>query len=75
MKSYWHKIPKEDQKAVLQFSQMTVGAFMDKYQQPPWCNYPEALGGTMGCWSLMIPGKIWNRSCCKNCELLEELRN
>lgn len=26
--------------------------FKRYYRQPPWCNYPDALIGDMGCWAL-----------------------
>lgn len=32
---------------------MTYGELKDKYKQPDWCAYPDALEGAMGCWSLM----------------------
>ena len=48
---------------------MTWAQFLEKYKQPNWCEYPEALMGDMGCWSLMTPGTIQNIESCKNCEL------
>ena len=26
------------------------------YKQPPWCFYPDALSGEMGCWTLIGKG-------------------
>ena len=52
-KKQWHKLSVEEQDVVLK-SSMIVGQFMDKYHQPWWCTYPEALAGQeWGCWTLM----------------------
>jgi hypothetical protein len=32
---------------------ITYKELTDKYKQPEWCSYPDALEGVMGCWSLM----------------------
>lgn len=68
-KRLWHRVPKDEQVAILK-SKMTVGEFMKRYEQPAWCNYPDALEGTMGCWSLMIAGEIKSRASCKGCDCL-----
>lgn len=42
---------------------------MKNYEQPKWCGYPDALAGSMGCWSLtgrMVTGK----KDCKGCDCL-----
>lgn len=70
IKPYWHKIPKDDQESVLKYSGLTVGEFMKKYRQPKWCGYHSALEGQMGCWSLMVPGRIIGIESCSGCELL-----
>ena len=31
---------------------ITWGEIMERYEQPDWCGYPNALEGLMGCWSL-----------------------
>ena len=69
MTPYWHKIPKEDQKQVLTFSKMMIGDFIQKFRQPAWCGYPDALRGQMGCWSLIRPGRITNINDCLGCDL------
>lgn len=43
------------------------------YLQPKWCEYPEALNGLMGCWSLIDISKDGYRTkisedYCKTCE-------
>lgn len=63
----WIEVPTEKQEKILR-SKMLVGAFLKKYSQPDWCNYPEALAGMMGCWSLTLPGKIRAFKDCKGCE-------
>lgn len=44
----------------------------DHYRQPVWCDYPEAMGGVMGCWSLVdlfnLRHKI-SRNFCRDCDL------
>ena len=40
------------------------------YKQPSWCNYPEALHGKMGCWTLVGIGAETRGRCndkCKTC--------
>lgn len=53
---------------------------IDRYKQPDWCNYPEALAGAMGCWSLIgcwslmdidLRHKI-SREYCKKCDCFKE---
>jgi len=66
--AYWHKIPKEDQEAIIRFGKMTLGEFMTKYKQPEWCSYPDALRGQMGCWSLITPGGVINEAYCGQCD-------
>ena len=63
----WHALKKSEQEEILR-SKITVGTFMERFRQPKWCNYPEALAGMMGCWSLMTPGSIRNFDSCKGCE-------
>lgn len=68
---YWHEIPqKEITKLVEQ--KKSVQFIIDNYKQPDWCNYPDALSGLMGCWSLndnTTNGLRTNisRQFCKNC--------
>ena len=43
---------------------------IDRYKQPDWCGYPEALAGVMGCWSLTdwsLRHKI-SREYCASCD-------
>jgi len=46
----------------------TWGWVMRHYRQPTWCNYPNALEGPMGCWSLvgrLVTGEAY---CSKGCD-------
>lgn len=37
------------------------------FPQPAWCNYPQAVFGVMGCWSLMS-GMISGKEACTDCD-------
>ena len=50
---------------------MTWLEIKEKYVQPKWCSYPDALDGNLGCWSL-VGRKIKCRKDCGNCELINE---
>ena len=71
---YWHELPIGAQKELYR-SKMTYGDFTERYKQPAWCNYPGALMGQMGCWSLTIPGKIRGpENCSRECPCRVELK-
>lgn len=68
-KKYWHELS-EDEISVLLNTGTTWGEIVEKYKQPDWCTYHQALMGAMGCWSLTaieIRPKI-SREFCKNCD-------
>ena len=67
--TYWHRLSRKRKNEILDKGGMTYGEFMEKYKQPDWCNYHQALSGIMGCWSLMTPDYVINRKFCKDCEL------
>ncbi len=67
-KAYWHKLPKDSQEALYAYSGYTYAEFMSKYKQPPWCDYHNALEGKMGCWSLIIPGRVRDADFCVACD-------
>lgn len=72
-KPFFHEA---DESEILQLK--TIGEVMDKYSQPEWCSYPDALGGTMGCWSLMdIRGlrKEISVDFCNNCECFKHRKD
>lgn len=64
--TYFHELPKEEKERILA-SRMLMCEFMDKYQQPAWCKFPNALSGLMGCWSLML-GDIETIRDCRECD-------
>jgi len=62
---YFHELTEKER---AEMPEKTVGELMANYSQPEWCNYPDALGGTMGCWSLLSnPGNI-SKAFCSTCE-------
>jgi len=55
----------------------TWGKLEKLYRQPRWCDYPEAMRGTMGCWSLIsteIDNRTLNKTKCHDCELSTHYR-
>jgi hypothetical protein len=50
-KPYFHEASQKTVSTLVK-NHATWGDIMEQYQQPEWCNYPEALSGSMGCWSL-----------------------
>ena len=68
-KIYWHKLTDEQRLDIWENSGLKVHEFMEKYSQPDWCGYPDALMPNFGCWSLvMLPIRIKTESDCKDCE-------
>jgi hypothetical protein len=73
-KRFWHRAP---QKEIDEFikSKPTFEQMYNKYQQPGWCTYPEALSGAMGCWSLVGDNRTAiSKSFCKTCDLYKKKR-
>lgn len=50
-KQYWHKEEQEEVDKLIE-SGITIAKLKEQYKQPDWCNYPDALDGVLGCWSL-----------------------
>ena len=71
-RSYFHEISQEEVDKLIA-DKRSVGYVMENYKQPDWCNYPEALSMTMGCWSLCdlkkdgLRTKI-SKEFCKGCD-------
>lgn len=38
-----------------------------EFHQPEWCDYPHALDGMMGCWSL-VSRMVTGEDYCKTCD-------
>ncbi len=78
-KPFFHELPQSEIDTLLQ-NKVTVGDIMEKYSQPKWCAYPNALEGAMGCWSLMdlnpegLRTKI-SESFCKSCDCFKSSDN
>ena len=49
---YFHEASDEEISALVE-AKATIKDVNQKYIQPDWCDYPGALDGQMGCWSLM----------------------
>lgn len=69
---YFHEL-EQTEIDILIADKKTVGYIMENYKQPDWCNYPEALSMTMGCWSLCDLSKDGLRTkiskdFCKGCD-------
>ena len=71
---YFHELEQTEIDTLIA-DKKTVGYIMENYKQPDWCNYPEALSMTMGCWSLCDLSKDGMRTkiskdFCKACDCL-----
>lgn len=67
---YFHEATDEELEELIA-NKTTIGELEKLYAQPDWCNYPGALQGVMGCWSLTdIKGlrKSISLEYCKGCE-------
>lgn len=66
-KRYFHLVT-DDEWEALKAGKLTWRGLQDEgYVQPDWCNYPDALDGMMGCWSL-VGRKVTGEAYCKSCE-------
>lgn len=66
MIKYFHELTGAEFGELLK-GEMTLKQWAELYPQPPWCKYPEAVRGVMGCWSLMdflVTGEDY----CKKCD-------
>lgn len=74
-KPYFHELT-EEQLTELYSSSMTWGDLMQKYSQPDWCEYPNALEGPMGCWGLVYRHvNKHGKDYCKTCEFNKDRVN
>lgn len=73
MKPYFHEITNEEFQQLID-EKWTWGKLAEHYKQPPWCGYPNALEGQMGCWSLIKRDLHRPISCdyCRDCEFFVE---
>jgi hypothetical protein len=75
MKPLYHRLSQKTIDAMI--GKMTYAELMEKYRQPDWCQYPEALNGMWGCWSLTdnAPGGMRTKICktfCSGCEFYSD---
>lgn len=65
---YFHELSEEERQAIFD-KKIPVGEVVEKYKQPDWCEYPNALQGSFGCWSL-IGGTVAKEGeeFCKTCD-------
>ena len=72
---YFHLLTDDDVRELAD-GKTTWGDVQEQFNQPPWCGYPDALDGPMGCWSLCnyreqrIPNwpRIRGFGDCQNCD-------
>lgn len=70
---YFHELDKSEILNLVE-NKTTWDDIVEKYRQPDWCNYPNALNGFVGCWSLTDIDSRTNNRCkiseeyCKSCD-------
>jgi hypothetical protein len=62
---YFHELSLTEYEAT---KNLFVAEVMHQYKQPDWCEYPGALEGVMGCWSL-VGGMVKDEEFCRSCEM------
>ena len=70
MAKFYHEYTAAEMKANIEAGVAageTWAQFAEKYPQPKWCDYPDAVMGMMGCWSL-IDNLVTGEDYCKNCD-------
>jgi hypothetical protein len=68
----FHRITKKQWQALVAVN-ATWGDVKEQFRQPSWCEYPDALDGSMGCWSL-VGRMVKNRKYCQNCDLCKKAK-
>ena len=63
---YWHKISDDEYKRLIKSKTWKYAT--ENYRQPPWCSFPDALEGLLGCNSLVFDREKICREFCKSCE-------
>ena len=67
MIKYFHKLTRDEFEEIVK-EKFTWAEFAERYPQPIWCHYPDAVYGIMGCWSL-IDFLVTNEDFCKKCDM------
>lgn len=70
-KPFFHELSDSELESLVS-EKVTWNDVKDRFIQPAWCDYPDALDGAMGCWSLVgysEPGvPMWKRiRCIEDC--------
>ena len=69
---YFHELHQDKIDELIE-NKATIFQIKQMFKQPDWCNYPNALDGFLGCWSLMdisedgLRTKI-SKEFCKKCD-------
>ncbi len=71
-KKYWHEMSDEQWEEIHKPG-YTWGKAREKYTQPAWCHYLDAIH-PLGCWSLIDKElrKTISRKFCKSCDEYKE---
>ena len=64
---YWHRLTNKEIEELID-TKITYGELTEIIKQPTWCQYPKALEGIMGCWSLVGNRKKISHKFCKDCD-------
>jgi len=67
MGQYFHELTQEEFDKLCATG-MTWRECAEQHPQPNWCQYPNAVCGEMGCWSLMYQD-VTGEEFCKQCAL------
>ena len=75
-KKYFHELTQEEIDQLIE-EKRTIGYILENFKQPKWCDYPEALNGQMGCWTLTDLGETNLRTkiseeYCKSCDCFKK---
>jgi hypothetical protein len=68
MIKYFHELTDVEFDKLVDQNKITWAEGAKLYPQPPWCEYPGAVCGEMGCWSLMLH-LIHNYESCNGCDM------
>lgn len=73
---FFHKASQEEVDKLIN-DKKTWDYICKNYLQPEWCEYPNALNGLMGCWSLIDISKDGYRTkiskdYCKDCDCFKK---
>lgn len=67
-KKYFHELSQQEIDELIR-RRVNWQYIVDNYKQPDWCGYPNALAGSMGCWSLTnLKPNVINMICIKFCK-------